>query len=122
MQLHQKLGTDFTGGEGILDPTVIEEVSEDVWPDPRDADELHDALLTLIRMPANPGWGSFYEELAAAGRVSIITRADRSFWVAAERNGVSDDPDAVVAGWLESIGPITAPRASGQNCFRCRAR
>ncbi len=51
VQLRQTLGTDVTGGEGVLDPVVIDEISQDVWPDPRDCDELHDALLTLMRLP-----------------------------------------------------------------------
>ena len=36
-----------TGDEnGILDPAAIERVRDEARPDPRDADELHDALLT----------------------------------------------------------------------------
>ncbi len=31
---------------GALDPAAIERVRDEAWPDPRDADELHDALLT----------------------------------------------------------------------------
>jgi ATP-dependent Lhr-like helicase len=37
---------------GALDPAAIAEVRADAWPDVRDADELHDALLTLIALPA----------------------------------------------------------------------
>ena len=33
---------------GRLDPAAIEEVRKDAWPDVRDAEELHDALETLI--------------------------------------------------------------------------
>jgi ATP-dependent helicase Lhr and Lhr-like helicase len=36
---------------GRLDPAAIAEVRADAWPDVRDAEELHDALLTLIAMP-----------------------------------------------------------------------
>src|SRR5271155_2288595 len=36
---------------GRLDPAAIEEVCADAWPDVRDAEELHDALLTLIALP-----------------------------------------------------------------------
>ena len=36
---------------GRLDPAAIEQVRADAWPDVRDADELHDALLTLIAVP-----------------------------------------------------------------------
>ena len=34
------------GGLGVLDASAIERVREEVRPDPRDADELHDALVT----------------------------------------------------------------------------
>ena len=36
---------------GRLDPAAIAEVRADAWPDVRDADELHDALLTLVALP-----------------------------------------------------------------------
>ena len=36
-------------GAGILDPAAIEQIAAEVWPEPRDADELHDALLTFDR-------------------------------------------------------------------------
>ncbi|MBV9613153.1 MAG: DEAD/DEAH box helicase, partial [Acidobacteriaceae bacterium] len=44
VQLRQTLGTDVTGGEGVLDPAAIDQVSGEVWPEARDSDELHDAL------------------------------------------------------------------------------
>ena len=36
---------------GRLDPAAIDEVRRDAWPDVRDADELHDALLTFVALP-----------------------------------------------------------------------
>src|ERR1700758_1813883 len=36
---------------GRLDPAVIAEVCDEAWPDVRDAEDLHDALLTLIGLP-----------------------------------------------------------------------
>ena len=38
---------------GKLDPAAIEQVREEAWPDVRDADELHDVLLTLVVFPEN---------------------------------------------------------------------
>ncbi|HJQ83008.1 MAG TPA: DEAD/DEAH box helicase, partial [Candidatus Binatia bacterium] len=38
---------DLAGGLGALDPAAIAEVRAQAWPDVRDADELHDALLSL---------------------------------------------------------------------------
>src|SRR5207244_6033562 len=36
---------------GRLDPAAIAEVCDEAWPDVRDAEELHDALLTLGALP-----------------------------------------------------------------------
>jgi ATP-dependent Lhr-like helicase len=117
VQLRQTLGTDITGGEGILDPAVIDEVSSASWPDPRDADELHDALLTLICLRPERDWEAFFSELAAAGRASIVTRANTEFWVATERVSMAGEPDAIVSGWMDSMGPITVSELAGKLAF-----
>ncbi len=93
---------------GILDAAAIETVSSEVWPDPRNADELHDALLTFIKGPALPEWQAWFEELRAAGRAISFNRAGTKFWVATERRDVVDDTLATVRGWMECLGPITA--------------
>ncbi len=114
VQLRQRLGTDVTAGDGVLDPGVIAEVSAEAWPEARDADELHDALLTIVRMPPLEEWRSFFDELKADGRASLIERGDAVFWVATERMAVADDANAVVAGWMESIGPVTVPELAAK--------
>ena len=53
-----------------LDPDAIEKVREQVRPQPRDADELHDLLMTLYLMRPQPEWGAWFAELAAAGRAA----------------------------------------------------
>ncbi len=110
VQLRQKLGTDVTDGEGVLDPEAIDRISAESWPEVRDADELHDALLTLIRLPPTDIWQSFFDELAISGRAAIVNRNDLAFWVATERSSVADEPKTVVSGWMESLGPITVSR------------
>ena len=117
VQLRQTLGTDVTGGEGVLDPAVIDQISAESWPEARDADELHDALLTLIRMPPAEQWQEFFTELAAAGRASTITRNGSPFWIATERLALSNDADAVVGGWMESLGPVTVPDLAAKLAF-----
>ncbi len=121
VQLRQTLGTDVTGGDGILEPALIDEIGREVWPEARDADELHDALLTLVRMPPFEEWQAFYDELAAGGRASIVTREGKDFWIATERKAVSDDADAVVGGWMESLGPITASELAQRVAFPLEA-
>ena len=56
-----------------LDPGAIERVRDEIRPQPRDADELHDLLMTLYVMRPGPKWDEWFAELAAAGRVAEIT-------------------------------------------------
>src|SRR6202165_852801 len=42
---------------GRLDPVAIAEVCADAWPDVRDAEELHDALLSLVALPTGATTG-----------------------------------------------------------------
>src|SRR5579885_2173988 len=51
VQLRRTIRDDLDGA-GILDAAVIAEVTEESWPVVRDADELHDALLTLCVIPS----------------------------------------------------------------------
>jgi ATP-dependent Lhr-like helicase len=108
VELRARLGSDTTGGAGILDPAAIETVTAEVWPELRDADELHDALLTLISLPVTTDWTRWFNELSAAGRASVVVRGGAPFWVATERRELADDANATVAGWLELSGPVTA--------------
>ena len=117
VQLRQTLGTDVTGGEGVLDPAAIEQISAESWPEARDADELHDALLSLIRVSPVNEWQSFFDELAASGRASVIERNGTPFWVATERLAVANDANAVVAGWMESLGPATVSSLAAKLAF-----
>ncbi len=114
VQLRGSLRTDFVGGAGILDPAAIAQVSEDAWPEVRDADELHDALLTLIRLPPVAAWQTYFETLRAAGRASVLIRGDRVFWIATERLAGADDAVQMIRGWMESLGPTTIGELSAK--------
>jgi ATP-dependent Lhr-like helicase len=88
---------------GRLDPEAIAEVCDEAWPDVRDAEELHDALLTLIALPvANEiglgsgrfgsrltdslsAWTPFFEELAGNRRAGPVRVGNKTYWVASER-------------------------------------
>jgi ATP-dependent Lhr-like helicase len=76
-----------------LDPAAIAEVSADVWPDVRDADELHDALLELGLVPEGlgegAGWAGWLDALVQAGRAARLAAGGRRSWVAAERVGLA---------------------------------
>ncbi len=60
-------------GVGILDPEAIGEVAESVWPVVRDADELHDALDTLVVLPPVAEWTGWFDELVAQNRATTLT-------------------------------------------------
>ena len=108
VQLRSTLRTDASDGAGILDPAAIEQISAEVWPEPRDADELHDALLTFVSGPAVDAWRIWFEELAAAGRALAVDREGHEIWVATERREMVSDVLLTVRGWMEYLGPVTA--------------
>ncbi|MBV8151420.1 MAG: DEAD/DEAH box helicase [Candidatus Eremiobacteraeota bacterium] len=126
---------DAGDGVGILDAEAIAEVARESWPDVRDADELHDALLTLIVVPPVEAWREYFETLVAEGRAATLSLdGGASLWISAERLGFGRllYPSAAVSpalreiapsrpvpetvetafaevlrGWLESSGPVT---------------
>ena len=115
VQLQGVSRTDVANG--VLDPEAIGQVSGEVWPDPRDAEELHDALLTMISGPALSEWRTWFEELSASGRATEIIRSGSTFWVATERAEVSSDILLTVRGWMEHLGPITATELTKRLAF-----
>src|ERR1700751_1236937 len=85
---------------GRLDPAAIAEVREEARLDARDADELHDGLLTLIALPEpqeggsrifqlvpeeSGVWKTFFDQLVSQGRATRATTQSHAYWVAAER-------------------------------------
>ncbi|HEV7485476.1 MAG TPA: DEAD/DEAH box helicase [Thermoanaerobaculia bacterium] len=84
---------------GTLDANAIERVRDEVRPDPRDADELHDALLTFgFLLEGEVEAPELFTELAFSRRATLGTRASRphvatsgrdarvpGMWIAAER-------------------------------------
>jgi len=117
VQLRRTLRTDASGGAGILDPAAIATVAAESWPDVRDADELHDALLSLITLPPADEWGELFMQLNAAGRAGVLERASKRFWIATERLDRGDDTLATVRGWMESLGPTTVSTLANTLAF-----
>ena len=136
VDMRRTLPPALAGEMGALDQSAIDQVREESWPDVRDAEELHDALLTLGWVPCAcmPGWDLLVPTLAAAGRVATLWHGDhKQGWLAAENRHYGSvlcpdariDPgtaptiqeaslereevfDRVVLGWMESVGPVTA--------------
>jgi ATP-dependent helicase Lhr and Lhr-like helicase len=122
---------------GSLDPEAIAQVKSEAWPLIRDADELHDALLSQGALPAEEGkeWQREFEELRSTGRATQTEgTSGPPLWTATERwplvravwpgaaarpqvtvpSGVRQDwprEEAIaflVRGRLEWAGPVTA--------------
>ena len=81
---------------GALDREAIARVADEAWPEPRDADELHDTLMTAGFLTEVEGingrgesWKDLFEELTEAGRATRVTvrteAVNKIYWVAAER-------------------------------------
>ena len=129
VEMRRTLPAQLAGEVGALDPAAIEEVQRESWPVVRDPDELHDALLTLRWLPVEEvqDWAIHLPRLIDEGRaVELNVRGERlgvrgeaqevRGWVAAENRAqietmfASGDEamlDALVQGWMESIGPTT---------------
>src|SRR5262249_41962139 len=135
------LKLDEIGDLARLDPEAIERVQKETAPLVRDADELHDTLLTLNAWPARDGkqWDLWFEELIAQGRAARVQREKKpELWIAAERwplvQAALPDAQAIpsvdlpaelmasvdasqavlnlVRGRVEVSGPVTAKKIS----------
>jgi len=132
VEMRRTLPPDLLGQVGALDPAAIEEVQRESWPVVRDADELHDALLTLVWVPEPipSDWSSHLPVLVESGRaVRLALHAvpfaahEGTGWAATENkdrleqlfmSGDTATLDAVVLGWMESIGPTTTDELATQ--------
>jgi len=115
VEMRRTLPDSVVSEVGRLDPAAIDEVCAEAWPDVRDAEELHDALLTLVAFPdiaayttndaracepALPSvrrslrdrlmqsvarWAPYFDGLVRERRVGRAIVDDRIDWVAAER-------------------------------------
>ncbi|HUJ29196.1 MAG TPA: DEAD/DEAH box helicase [Myxococcales bacterium] len=101
VQLRRTLDPSDAAALGFLDAEAIREVVQQAWPDVRNADELHDVLLTLgfLREPPRE-WLQWLHELGAR-----VTCRD-GVWRAAER--ASAELLEAARGWMGILGPVTA--------------
>jgi len=123
VEMRRTLPAQLAGEVGALDPAAIEDVQRESWPVVRDPDELHDALLTLVWVPVEElkDWAIHLPRLIEEGRaIELVARGEgreARGWVAKEHQaqvervfsgGDETTLDAIVLGWMESIGPTTA--------------
>jgi ATP-dependent Lhr-like helicase len=132
---------DATRAElGGLDPEAIQEVMSQAWPDIRDADELHDTLLSLVAIPDTDmqAWAPLAGELARARRATRAEAGGSTLWVAAERAevfrlvypsavferelppvsiqaaGPTEARTSMIQGWMQHIGPTSVPELAAR--------
>jgi ATP-dependent Lhr-like helicase len=138
VELRRSLPASVLSEFGRLDPSAIAQVRSEAWPDVRDADELHDALQTLVLLPQSdalpdlPRWSLWMAELIAQRRAVRGFFAEREFWVPSEKAAFAraihpairfepepppiggtapefaDALHTAVTGWLMHSGPTTA--------------
>ena len=101
--------------EAVLDPEAIAQAAAEAAPLVRDADELHDALLTLGVVRETPEWSGFFEELETGNRAGTVVAGNARFWVAAERLGL------VRAVWPDARLPRATPAPSAGDAPDTRA-
>jgi ATP-dependent helicase Lhr and Lhr-like helicase len=71
-----------------LDPDAIARVRAEAAPEVRDADELHDLLLSLVVSRPREGLSDWFEELVLRRRAATaVTDSGVSLWLAAEQRG-----------------------------------
>jgi len=83
---------------GALDPDAIERVTEEVRPDPRDVDELHDLLMTVVGLPPVEDWRPWFDELVEERRAVTLHLPGGMLWCPVERRGALEllFPDGAV--------------------------
>ncbi len=86
---------------GALDPEAIRRVREEAWPQPENAEEVHEALLWMgyvtTQEAETHGWQGRLRDLGSR----VVNEGDR--WYAFE---ASRDPKTVLKGRLEALGPV----------------
>ena len=127
IQSRRHLTVEQAADLGRLDPEAIRRVRSEAWPDFRDEDELHDALVVLGFMsPPEPGESadSMLEWLVADGRASRFRMpGDAWVWASAER--LAELQMAVEGGWtdppIESLEcDVETPEAALRELIRSR--
>ncbi len=112
---------DLARGVGALDASAIDEVRSQAWPDVRDADELHDALLTVGVLPTGDvpdAWQSHLKDLLDNGRTTVATWEVRfspelTMPLLTSGNtallGEDEAIRSIVHGWIQVSGPVSVP-------------
>jgi ATP-dependent helicase Lhr and Lhr-like helicase len=117
--LRRTIRSDAEAGTGILDPAAIAGVTESVWPVVRDADELHDALDTLVVLPPVAEWAAWFDELVAQRRATTLAHGGGRYWTCAERLDLARIayPEGIVAPEIAAVAPSQPPPATHEEAL-----
>ena len=88
--VHARRASEPASGQdlGALDASAIARVRDEERPDPRDADELHDALITAGFLSAEEAGGlppDLFAELSRSRRAALVGLPAGAIWIAADR-------------------------------------
>ncbi len=88
--VHARRASEPASGQdlGALDASAIARVRDEERPDPRDADELHDALITAGFLSAQEAGAlppDLFAELSRSKRAALVALPAGAIWIAADR-------------------------------------
>ncbi len=117
VQLRRGLNVDLSS-IGALEPAAIEQVRDEVTPEPTQADDLHDLLSSLVLARARDEWRASWQELLDRGRGQVLDHEGHELWCTTERHddarqalrGEEPEVAAALRGHLEISGVTTVER------------
>src|SRR5437763_2603678 len=108
--MRRVLPAEMAGEVGALSPDAIAEVRADVWPAPRDPDELHDLLQSVIALPENHPNGRQANEVAQGFSPAF-----------ASSGGSALAAEGEAAEWMPLFQCLARERRAGRAVYRERA-
>ncbi|MDA8266107.1 MAG: DEAD/DEAH box helicase [Actinomycetota bacterium] len=123
--VQRRRGTDVQVHElGYLDPEIVATIAEQVRPSPRDGEELHDLLDSLILVEPEALWRDHFALLVAQGRALEVRlpgeagREELIRWASTARRaaiGALVEGAAFVPEPGPALAPSTGPAALGED-------
>ncbi len=109
VQMRRTLDRRTADTLGELDPAAVARVREEAWPDPHDAEEVHEALgwMGFATDAEATRWHEWLKTLHVAGRVVL----EGGCWYATE---ATREPVDVLRGRMEALGPVFADSADAR--------
>ena len=124
VQARRYMSVEEAGEIGMLDPAAIARVKKEAWPDPRDPDEVHDALTLLgfvTETEARP-WEAHLNRLVEQSRATKVQIGTGALWICAERLAelTMACPGAVQQATLKSFPPPASREDALRELMRSR--